>query len=107
MTDRSQISKVAPVQLCRPRVTIPESERRLRLAVLEDAVRYYCTDVATADARARMLHDDAAEWFASDDHDEPFAFENVCDALGLDPDAVRRELRRRRAALAAPHRAAA
>ncbi len=85
---------VLPAQWFAQRSALPESERRLRLAILEDALRYYRDYAGMSDRRARAWHDDAAEWFASRDRSEPFAFENVCDALGLDPAAIRRGLHR-------------
>lgn len=84
---------VLPAQWYPPRRMLPESERRLRLAILEDALRYYRDYAGVRDRRARAMHEDAAEWFASRDRSEPFAFENVCDALGLDASAIRRGLR--------------
>lgn len=73
---------------------LPESERRLRLAILEDALRYYHQYRDATDRRSRALYEDAAEWFTSADRSEAFAFENVCDALGLDAAFIRRGLRR-------------
>ncbi len=82
-----------PARLFARRVALPESERRLRLAILEDALRY-CRDYAdTTDRRARAFRDDAVEWLASRDRSEPFSFENICDALALDASAIRRSLR--------------
>ena len=101
------LDTVLPAQFFAPRTAAPEPERRLRLALLEDALRYYTTYAGEPDRRARMLYEDAAEWFASDDRSEPFAFENVCDALGIDPDAIRRRLRSLRAMKPAAHREAA
>jgi len=99
---------VLPAQWYSLRTALPESERRLRLAILEDALRYYRRHRHATDRRARALYEDAAEWFASPDRSEPFAFENVCDALGLDASAVRRSLDRGPVAPPArPHRYAA
>lgn len=71
-----------------------DPERRLRLAVLEDAILCYQRYGDATDRRARVLYEDAADWLASPDRSEPFAFENVCDALGLDPDYIRQGLQR-------------
>ena len=84
---------LVPAQWSTPRPALPESERRLRAAILEDALRYYRDYRGSSDRRARAIHEDAVEWFASTDRSEPFAFENVCDALGLDANAIRRGLR--------------
>lgn len=85
---------VVPAQWYAPRRALPESERRLRVAILEDALRYYRDYRGSTDRRTRAIHEDAVDWFASDDRSEPFAFESVCDALELDANAIRRALRR-------------
>ena len=35
----------------------------------------------------------AREWIDTHDREWPFSFESICDALGLDADALRRRLR--------------
>lgn len=85
---------VLPAQWFVRRSALPESERRLRLAILKDALHYYRDFAGGTDRRTRAWYDDAAEWFASRDRSEPFAFENVCDALGLSASAIRCGLRR-------------
>ena len=52
--------------------------------------------VAT-DARGERCFDAAARWFASTNRVQPFAFETVCDVVGLDAALVRANLRRWRA----------
>jgi hypothetical protein len=66
-------------------------------AVLADALFCYHT-------QNRSLVREAAAWFSSEDDRWPFAFVNVCRALGLDPASVRRALRQgsNRAAPGAP-----
>ncbi|MCC6849682.1 MAG: hypothetical protein IT294_14355 [Deltaproteobacteria bacterium] len=103
---------VLPEQWFTRRRALPEPERRLRLALLDDALRYHRDYAGATERRARVLYEDAAEWIASRDRSEPFAFENVCDALGLDASAIRRALRRDpasrpRVAPRPPHRRAA
>lgn len=64
----------------------------LMRAVLEDAI--YCFRLgAGKTVRARRLAQEAQAWFDSDNERWPFAFVNVCRALGLDPASVRRMLR--------------
>jgi hypothetical protein len=67
--------------------------RRLKLAVIEDAVNLY---------RTRSMRDpqyqEVAAWLATDDPDWPFSFTNCCAAVGLDPDYIRRGLREHPAA---------
>jgi hypothetical protein len=69
-----------------PRLDVSTPEKRLALAVLSDAVRH----VQRGGHRAA---DDEA-WFASGATDHPFAFLSICQALGLDPDHLRRGVRR-------------
>jgi hypothetical protein len=65
------------------------AERRLMAAVLEDAVRTVLRPARTATAR-RVREE--LRWFASTDRRNPFAFERVCEALGIDPSYLRRRL---------------
>ena len=72
-------------------------EKRLALAVLADAVRKL---------RQRGIgaaNDEA--WLGSDADDHPFAFVAVCQVLGLDPDHVRRGVRRPRGGTPRAHAA--
>jgi hypothetical protein len=66
-----------------------QPEKRLMLAVLEDAVGTFQKYVNVHSRHARRLFTEAEEWFASADADWPFAFVNVCQALGLDSDYIR------------------
>ncbi len=69
-------------------------EQRLMAAVLEDAMRSFCQWADAPGMRAQRLFGEATEWFASPDVSWPFAFENVCSALALDPEWIRGLLRR-------------
>ena len=69
-------------------------ERRLLLAILEDAVALffrYRTDPST---RGKRLFRETQAWFASTDRTSLAAFESVCDHLNLDADYIRGGLRR-------------
>ena len=71
-----------------------QPEKRLMLAVLEDAV---ATFQRTATATNRIGARDFAEvesWLASDDVTWPYAFVNVCHVLGFAPSCLRRGLGR-------------
>lgn len=70
-----------------------QPEKRLMLAVLEDAVGAFQKYVNASNRRARRLFVEAEEWFESREMDSPFAFENVCEALNLEAEYVRRGLR--------------
>ena len=85
-----------PVQftelLQRPSGRTPEL--RLMAAVLEDAIRSFCQCAGSRGVRSQRLFRETAEWFASHDVSWPFAFENICDALVVEPDWIRRLLTR-------------
>jgi hypothetical protein len=69
-----------------------EGERRLMLAILEDAVECFQKYCLSKEARGRQLFTDAEEWFLSDDRDWLFSFVNVCEILGLQPEFIRQGL---------------
>ena len=92
LDDWTEPDILLPAQLIGDVSALDEPERRLRLAILEDALRYVQRYVHATDKRGRALYEDAVDWFASADRTDPFAFENVCDALRLDADYVRRGL---------------
>jgi hypothetical protein len=77
-----------PVQFFNSRLTL-QPEKRLMLAVLENAIaellKVRGRAVTSLPRRAR----DVEEWIASDAADWPFAFVNVCGALGIDADYLR------------------
>lgn len=70
-----------------------QGERRLMLAVLEDAVDMYRKHVAARDGRNQQLFLDAEEWIDDDDRTWVFSFLNLCDVLDLDGEYLRRGLR--------------
>ncbi|HEY1371860.1 MAG TPA: hypothetical protein VGH50_05270 [Candidatus Binatia bacterium] len=67
-----------------------EPEKRLFAAVLDDAVKNYRKLVIT---RGRRFVEEET-WLFSDDKNATFSFCNVCEVLGLNPDRVRRSLRK-------------
>lgn len=69
-----------------------EPERRLVVAVLEDAVDCFQKHVRAHDPKAQQLFMDAEEWICSEDRSWPFSFENVCDLLQINPEYLRRGL---------------
>ena len=66
-----------------------DGERRLMMAVLEDAVHCYRKHGSASDPRMKQLFLDAEAWINGTDRLWCFSFENVCDSLELDPDYVR------------------
>lgn len=69
-------------------------EKRLMLAVLEEAVATYQRHVGAKSRHGQRVFQEADEWIRSPDESRPFAFENVCHALEIDPDFLRRGLER-------------
>lgn len=69
------------------------AEQRLMLALLGDAIRVYRQGVLSRAGRKRMLYVDAERWMmASSGNPFAFGFEMVCEALGLNPTALRQRL---------------
>ncbi len=67
-------------------------ERRLMLAVLQDAVECYQKYALARDPRGTMLFDNAVEWIDSGEREWPFSYVNICEVLGLNPEYIRRGL---------------
>ena len=77
-------------------------ELKLMGAVLEDAIRSFCQCAGSPGVRSQKLFRETAEWFESHDVSWPFAFENICDALALEPNWIRGLLTRWRNARNSP-----
>ena len=73
--------------------TIATPEKRLLLAVLEEAVGTYHRYVFTTEPRDRAIFVDVQAWFASEDTAWLYSFVGICDALGLEATYVRSGLR--------------
>lgn len=73
---------------------ILEGERRLMLAVLEDAVACFQKYADATRPRGRRLFQEAEEWFTEEPSGWPFSFESICAVLGIDSDYFRRNLER-------------
>jgi hypothetical protein len=67
-------------------------ERALMLAVLEDAVACYAGKLKAPRENPKILRRQAAFWLSCEDWDSPFSFNNVCEALALDPTALRERI---------------
>jgi hypothetical protein len=77
------------------RTNIPlERERRLVLAILEEAVRSYQHYAFASNRRGRRLFGETCEWFDAHDNMWIFSFENICYALDLDAEHIRTGLAR-------------
>jgi hypothetical protein len=82
-----------------------DGERRLMLAVLEDAVDVYRKQLGAQDTRGKNLFQDAETWIEDRDGSWLFSFENICDVLDIEPDYVRRGLHELKARVAEGRRA--
>ncbi len=79
-------------------------EKRLMLAVLEDALDCYRKYADAVDAPGRQLFRDVDIWITSRDRRWYYSYENICDTLEIDADYLRDGLMRLRRL---PERAAA
>lgn len=75
-----------------------DGEKRLMLAVLEDAIRTYLRNINAKDGERRREFLEVKNWFNSDRlgaHGNPsvFGFENLCETLGIEPVSLRQRLR--------------
>jgi len=68
------------------------SEKRLMLAVLENALDYYRKYIFARDAEGQQLFEEAEEWLDSTETEGLFSFRNVCDTLDINPEYLRRKL---------------
>lgn len=67
-----------------------EPEKKLMLAVLEDAIACYQKFLFAKDAKGKALFTEAEEWILDSNEDWIFSFAAVCESLGLDPAFIRR-----------------
>ena len=68
------------------------SEKRLMLAVLENAFDHYQKYMLADDAGGRELFEEAAAWIRSTSRDGLFSFERITEALDIEPNYFRRGL---------------
>lgn len=69
-----------------------EPEKKLMLAILEDAIACYQKYLFARDSKGKVLFDEAAQWVDDRVGGGVFAFDSVCESLGLNPEYVRRGL---------------
>jgi hypothetical protein len=76
------------------RKTHLDPETHLMLAVLEDAVACFQKYVFARDGKSRGMFREAEEWILAEESEWLFSFDNISDALGLDPQYLREGLMR-------------
>jgi len=83
-------------QVCDPLVRLAnrQPEAELMRAVLEDALLCFHKGLVRQGRRVQRLAREAKEWLFSDDVCWPFSFVSICMVLGLDPEYIRRGLKR-------------
>ena len=72
------------------------AERKLIIAVLEDAIVCYQRYLFAVSGEDKRVFDQAEAWLMRDSgkaNRAPFSFDYICDALGLDKLALRQQLR--------------
>ena len=70
-----------------------EPVKRLMLAILEDAINCFQDNHRARCGKSQRLFDEAREWIFGVS-DWVFGFENICSALGFEPQYIRAGLRR-------------
>ena len=66
-----------------------QPEKRLMLAVMEDAIATFQKSASGLTRRQRRLLKETEEWIGSADNSWPFSFENICAALDIEADYLR------------------
>ncbi len=66
-----------------------EPEKRLLLAVLEDALACYQKHFSSRGGRGMRLFRETEEWIFREDSTRPFSFTNICEVVGFDPQYIR------------------
>jgi hypothetical protein len=79
----------------RASVSPKSPEAAMMCAVLEDALHCFCKQFVSQTRRAKRLARETEEWLFNDDSHWLFSFVSICEVLGLDPNYIRRRLKRR------------
>ncbi|HEY7316583.1 MAG TPA: hypothetical protein VIE89_03345 [Candidatus Binatia bacterium] len=69
-----------------------EPEKKLMLAVLEDAIACFQKYVFAREGKSKILFQEAEDWVQDTHSDWLFSFANVCETLGFNPDYLRQGL---------------
>jgi len=94
--DTSWSQRIIPLVMLPEQMAAPARSRALlhpelglMAAVLEDAALICRARRTACNRRGRNLIQETEAWFRSEDREWLFSFRNICDALDLDPLAVR------------------
>lgn len=69
-----------------------DPEKRLMLAILEDAIQCFQDNVLARNGIRKKLFEEAEEWILEGGDDWIFSFENVCEVFGFNPHYMRQGL---------------
>ena len=69
-----------------------EPEKRLMLAVLEDALDCFQKHFSSRGGRGLRIFRETEEWIFREDGGRLFSFDNICEVVGFDSQYVRRQL---------------
>jgi len=86
-----QPNVILPSQHFGPRTPLAP-ERRLMIAVVQDAINCIAKYRLATDHRGRRLFDEVTQWLGAKETDWPYSFESICEVLGLDANGVRYRL---------------
>jgi hypothetical protein len=96
MTDRGlfepDVLITAQFSAARRRGAAVSSEKRLMLAVLDNALDYYQKYIVATDRAGRELFEEAAKWVECTSNESLFSFENISETLDINPEYLRRGL---------------
>lgn len=73
---------------------VSQGIRALMHAVLDDALYTWKKQFLVKGRKAQRLAREAEEWFFNENDSWPFSFVCICETLDLDPDYIRRGIRR-------------
>jgi hypothetical protein len=76
------------------RKTLFEPEKRLMMAILEDAINSFQHNLLAQSVKGKKSFQEAEEWILDKDGDWIFSFESICLILGFNPAYVRHGLLR-------------
>ena len=69
-----------------------EPEKKLMLAILEDAIDCFQKYIFARDGRGKGIFREAEDWILEENSDLLFSFENIWEVLGFNPKYVRKGL---------------
>jgi hypothetical protein len=94
-----EIHAILPAQFFLESAKVRTGEQRLMAAVLEDAIALHFKSKPPDTAKRSKFQQEQAQadhWLRSNDQASVFSFLRICEALNLDPQYLRRGLRRLR-----------